>query len=562
MADCTVCGREYSANVQRIEPKYSISSEELEELLRIKRAAYKSGKSRLITVQRDMFDHNFDRNVKLQSNSTYDTNSTKISWTDFFTGVLKGVNFTTGEDHQEFDQLKTTILDKTLIRTMNDRSANINDVCWALKNAQRHKIGMNVFLLHRWSFVWLSILPPPGNNDVHASYDVTRLLVEELQSRYWLMKVKFGEINKLLDGVARIEWHDYISLNEKWLSKGRLFYMQPTAGITCSACNKTYYTPENAIRNNIGAEQQLYLTVGDIAALSIVKKFSFQHNTVKIGFLSDISNQTTTTEIASAMNRNDVEIFAKENELSWARGVLQGFNFWTTHDELWDRHKGQSTIFRSMPDRNAGLKDLIWLLEASDHHRKSINAFFLHKRHVLWVYVRAPTLQMTTVHTELLTKKINNGFYSMRKNNLDALNGVLSAKAQVKYFKYPDLSWVERITEKAYQSQILAMKMLMLKIGIGILVYSNGGWKPNNWDAQYGNFEQNAMRTVPNSLPTHPEGSTIRFDESGAPIMPSCLNAGEDNGVVPGIDCALPAQMPPVHVGAQGANPVGLNLLA
>lgn len=607
MADCAVCGRDYSSNVQRIEPKYSISSAEMQELLQIKRAAYRSGKSRLITVSRDMFDHNMDRNAKLQSSSTSDTDSTKISWTRFFVGVLRATNFTRDEQHGEFDRLNTTANDKTLIRTMNDRSANINDVCWALKNAQRHQIGMNVFLLHIWSFVWLSILPPRAGSDVRASYDLTRAIVEELQSNYWLMKVKFGEINKLLDGVARLEWHDYLWLNEKYLKKDRLFYLEPAAGMRCPACNNTHYTPKNAIRNDIGAERQLYLTVGDMAALSTVKTFSFQYNTVKIGFLSDISNKTARTEVASSMNRNDVERFAQENELGWARGVLRGFNFWTARDELWDRHEGQGTIFRSMPDRNAGIKDLIWLLETSDRHRKSINALFLHKRHVLWVYVRAPTPQMTAVHTRLLTKKINNGllkgFYSMRKNNLDALNSVLSSRAQVKYFKYPDLSWLGRITEEAHQRKILAMKLFMMRTGVGILVSSAGSWKPNNWDAQYGNFERYAMRTVLNGLPSPPsnpkvpgaegptpevppeegpstaptpqptpevpeaesppfEAPTLQFDESGAPVMPSCLPACRDNAVVAGFDCdqcVFPVQPPLMHGGGQGTNAVGGN---
>lgn len=142
-----------------------------------------------------------------------------------------------------------------------------------------------------------------------------------------------------------------------------------------------------------------------------------------------------------------------------------------------------------MPDRNAGVKDLTWALEASARHRIGMNVYFLHKRHLLWIHVKTPVRNADTnqvrkeqVRTRLLVSKVNQ-YYTLEKQNIHKLNRALYPTAKIAYFKYPNLSWVESITEHTVNQSLLALQILAAA-ALGVLVYNNGVWSPMEWVGQ------------------------------------------------------------------------------
>ena len=489
MTDCAVCGRDYSLDPQghHSGPRFKITSADEKKIWEIKQESYRQKKSRLILLKRDLFASQFNSSlVNPGETGEVDRSSTdEVSWLD---GVMKGINFTGNDEHMEFDSLQTTARHKTLIRTMPDRSANINDVCWALRNADNHQIGMNMLLLHRYSFVWISVLPPPENNDIDLSKQHTSLLIAELQKNYMLLKLRFAAINKLLSGTARVEWHGYISYADMFLlGRDRQFYTEPGSG--CSACINTNYSPASNVQNATQPEFSGILTNGDLAELLIIKEFSFETDKAAVGFLSGVDAANRSQSIETKLQINDARSFFQETNQTKYFRPLKNVNLFSASDELWDNHRGEQTVFRTMPDRRAGVKDLIWTLEASAKHRIGMNVYLLHKRHLLWIHVKTPVpnpdadqARKERVRTRLLISTVKQ-YYTLNKNNLRELNRALHPTAKVDYFKYPNLKWVESITEHTVNQSLLYLE-IVAAIGIGILVYNQGLWSPMKWAAE------------------------------------------------------------------------------
>ena len=484
-----MCGRDYSLDPQAPQPgpRYTITNAEQMELWSIKKQSYKQNRSRLILLARDLFAGDSGGNLLATGgmNGIDNTSPSKVSW---LSGVTQGINFTSDTQHVEFDRLHTTRFRKTLIRTMPDRSANINDVCWALRNADKHQIGMNVLLLHRWSFVWISILPPPADNDTDLSAQHTSLLIAELQKKYFLLKLQFGAINKLLAGVARVEWHNYVSYTDLVFSGGdRSFYTEPIG--VCAACHQTHHTPASNVQNATQPEFSGDLTNGDLAELLIMKVFSFETERAMVGFLSGVSGADRSQSIQTKLQINDARNFFQETHRARYFRPLRNVNLFSASDELWDNHQGEQTVFRTMPDRNAKVKDLTWALEASARHRIGMNVYLLHKRHLLGIHVMAPVrnadanqIRKEKVRTRLLVSKVNQ-HYTLEKQNLHKLNRALYPTAKIAYLKYPNLSLVESITEDTVNESLLSLQILAA-VALGFLVYNNGVWSPMEWVGQ------------------------------------------------------------------------------
>lgn len=484
----------------------------------------------------------------------------------FFSGLLTRYNWTTTDRTDDPKFSAPYAGEKTIIRTMPDRNANINDLVWVIKRAHKNKTGLSAFFLHKKHLVWVAI-PQPPDRDEHlqqvADRDIGVLLTE--LKKLFFFRMNFRKINELMLGTGAINYFKYAKSSVQ---------PQPlvltATGPTCSLCEKAFPIPTSATLNKVVENDatEYYLTAGDLAALTTIKHDSFQKGVMRLGFLTRVtSNLSSSRELAGRIEQGNVRevteptkgltrVVAERVEavtsvvtapvravrtmynepITALKGVvmepIKAFQRVITYyrssdiDDLMDHHNGESVLFRTMPDRPANIRHVAWLIEKAHEQKVEINAFFLHKRHFLWVKVvrppqhnNSPDATRSNNLARLVLKDLRDNF-TLRKKTVAAINQKLVGIARVAYHKYPDRTWVDSVTEAVADN-----KVMILSVG-GVLLLVGG-----YYISRAGQAAPQDARATSDAPPEEPRTQSDAPTENEQPEPPPAdmLGVGTEN---------------------------------
>lgn len=482
---CVQCQRDYGVPLDALHNSsatFFLTSNDAIELRRIKEQSFTNNVARLMFLRRDIRNHTPNHDVSAV------TEQRRVRTVEPGRGLptghaaLSNINWTRNDVNADTNWVQFQG-ERTVIRAMPDRNANINDLTWLINIAEgriahgrngNEAIGMDAFYLHKNSFVWISIVDPPNRSDdeqnVHNDYIDN--LIYNLQSYFTFWSRSFPAFNQLMANYATVKYFHYPSgdISEEPT------VMRP--GITCTTCRKVFPMPQDAIASPaLFGNGEYYLTNGDIIRLAAIKNASFNTDQAQIGFINQVVSNTSdyrelATRLADPANVTTVDQ-ALADRARYFASVGINIMFTRKTDPLWYSYDGERTLFRTMPDRNANISDLTWLLDTAVAQRIGMNAFFLHKRHFVWVVIRAPTSRtpqgLAEYHANaqhVKTKVFE--YYSLKKKNIPAINHEMGSIGGVAYHKYPSLTWTESIKEDMYQNRLMTFNML----GAVIMLYS------------------------------------------------------------------------------------------
>lgn len=478
---CVQCQRDYEVPLDAFHNSsatFFLSSDDVIYLRDMKQLSFQNKVAKLMFSHRDIRNHTPNHDISTVTRpdrARVVEPGRDLPWGQ---AALSRINWTRNDVNADTNWVQFGG-ERTVIRTMPDRSANINDLTWLINIAEgriangrnrKDAMGIDAFYLHKNTFVWISIVDPPRRTaqeqNIHDNYIDN--LIYDLQSYFIFWSWNFAALNQLMANYATIEYFYYPSGNVT----AQPAVMRP--GTTCTLCRKVFPMPEDAIKSPaLFGDGEYYLTNGDMMKLVLIKNASFNNSRAQVGFINRVvSNAGIGRELASrlaqAANATTVDQ-APADRPGYLRSF--GINIMGARktDPMWDSHNGEGTLFRTMPDRNADISDLTWLLETAVHRSIGMNAFFLHKRHFVWVVIIAPvsrTPQALAAYKSNARNVITSVFrrYSLKKRNIPAINHEMRSIGGVAYHKYPSLTWMESITENMYQHKLMTLSPMGLLI--------------------------------------------------------------------------------------------------
>ena len=492
---CSLCERRFDVPVDAVENNSSsffLTANDQLELASIRERSFHRNLRVFVFVKLAIKNYTVNNANELQQIIATTGNAASIVRREddrqpsFFSRALSRYNWTTTDRTNDPKFAAPYMGEKTIIRTMPDGHANINHLVWVIKRAHKNTTGLNAFFLHKKHVVWVAITDPPRRSQHEqqvADRDV-EVLTTELK-KLFLFRSNFKKINHLMIGTGAITYFEYPSSSRR---------LQPVvlraSGPSCPQCEKAYPIPESATLNKVvDHTNEYYLTAGDLAALTNIKHESFNKRVVRLGFITRVtSNLNSKREIAARIGQGNVREVVEE-----VRGrarvftePIQAFKRAITYltsgqtNDLMSNHNGESVLFRTMPDISVNAKHVAWLIEEAQEQRTEVNAFFLHKRHFVWVKAARPREQSSAADNarsrtlvRYVVKDLRKNF-ALRKSTIPAINKKLVGIARVAYHTYPDRTWVDSVTDALSDNKVMSLSVAgAILLGVGYAAYSS-----------------------------------------------------------------------------------------
>lgn len=506
-AACVVCDKSFDlpegAAVNKSSSFFLTAADQLE-LYKIKNASFAKNKRGFFYITRQISNHSLNNTDGLGSILTDAPARHTIHVEDsespsILSGLLAAYNWTTVDstDDAKFSE-PYHLGEKTIIRTMPDRNANINDIVWVIKRANNHNTDLNAFFLHKNNVLWVSIPPPPHRtNDEQLAVDRDINVLTSQLKKFFLFKRNFKRINKMILGTGAITFFKYPTggrLRRLVISFFPGFAKSPhgKTGPMCQNCSKAYTVPATAELNSVNHDDanEYYLTKGDLVTLTNIKDEAFTSSptTVRLGFITrPTTNLSVAREFASRINEGSVrDVIQSAPYVNRFKRVIRYFRPCSIDDMMSNNYNGENVMFRTMTDINANAHHVAWLIERAHDQGVEMNAFFLHKRNFIWVKVAHP-LQRNVEDQERAANALEHILADLRKNvalhksTIPDINKKLRGIARIGYKPYPDRKWMDTVMEADAED-----KMLIFTLATG-LAFAAGAYYTSGseeWDWQ------------------------------------------------------------------------------
>lgn len=374
-----------------------------------------------------------------------------------------------------------------IIRTMHDRDVNLADLAWVVKLAMLSNNNVDAIFLHDDNFVWFNWRSIP-KHDERARYNKqVETMFENLnnpnpyrpRSKKYLMAKNFQYVLQrtvkniqAMSSELREDGIPYgnIGVFEYPKETKRYFFSRPQRP-PCRVCNNSGPLTSAALTNDIGnASNHFYLTAADILTLQSIRNETFGPRMNTNGqmtlpgknfplmgyFKTNIANNHMKDLSAQYVHRSNKKI--EEGDMpTLLKRLLAHANFITIGkddqmmDEIGDLPGNLKvlTVFRTMPDRSANMKDVVWALKFAASHDIWVNAFFLHKKSAVWVAARPPADK-----SSLGLRRARDARNSLKKNKylwkstLDKINNMegMKGNGRIVFFEYPNRSFMAKLT--------------------------------------------------------------------------------------------------------------------
>lgn len=207
----------------------------------------------------------------------------------------------------------------------------------------------------------------------------------------------------------------------------------------CFFCRRPYVDPQ--LENEHSA---FTLTAKDLGALQEIKNKAFaaprRERKACAGFLNQVVSNRPGMELADAFS-SQTEVC--KDSPTFFRGLV-GL-LWAGEDELWKTWRHHSVMWRTMTDRSANMRDIMWLLQTAYVNDVGMNAMFLHKNSFMWVVIRRPPYIVDS-NARVIRARVLDGIVAglsgmpLRRNKLEEINSALYGLGKVVVYKYSALN--------------------------------------------------------------------------------------------------------------------------